>query len=64
MYTLIVLLILYNRPELLFTDEGISKGFGSDDDCEFLNLPVILYSSVIIITFIFETISISIKNNN
>ena len=40
--------------ELLFNDDGMAKGFGSDSDCEYLNLPVILYSSVILITFIFE----------
>ena len=64
LYTLIVLLLLYHKPELIFTDEGTTKGFGCDTECEFFNLPVILYSSVIIITFIFETISISIENNN
>ena len=56
-YIFIVLLLLYNKPELLFTDDGISKGFGSNDDCEYLNLPVILYSSVIIITFVFESLA-------
>ena len=60
-YILISLVVLYHRPELVFTDEGVSKGFGCAQDCEFFNLPVILYSSAIIITFLFEYISIKLE---
>jgi hypothetical protein len=60
-YILISLVVLYNRPELIFLDDGISKGFGCAHDCEFFNFPVILYSSAIVITFIFEYISIKLE---
>lgn len=60
-YIFIALLILYNKPDLLFTDEGESKGFGCAKECDFFNLPVILYTSAILITFIFESISIRLE---
>ncbi len=60
-YIFIALIILYNKPELMFDETGKSKGFGSASDCEFFNLPVILYTSAIVITFIFEYISIHIQ---
>ncbi len=60
-YILISLVILYHKPELIFTEDGISKGFGCADDCEFFNFPVILYSSAILITFLFEYISIKLE---
>ncbi len=60
-YIFIALLLLYYKPELMFDESGKSKGFGSSTQCEFFNFPVILYASAIVITFIFEYISIQIQ---
>jgi hypothetical protein len=57
-YIFITLIILYNKPDILFDDEGRTKGFGCSKNCEFFNFPVILYASAILITFLFEAISI------
>ena len=58
-YILVALLILYVKPNIIFMENGNSKGFGCDMDCEFFNYPVIIYSFAIIITFFFEYISIN-----
>ena len=57
-YLLVVLYILIQKSDFVFNEIGKAKGFGCSDDCEFFNLPIILYSSAIIITFIIEALCI------
>ena len=58
LYSIVVLYILYKKSDVLFDEFGYARGFGCSDDCEFFNLPVLLFTFVIIITFIVEALCI------
>ena len=57
-YLLVAFIIIYNKPDLLFHQDGTIRGFGCAEESEFFNFPVILYSFTILITFCFESLSI------
>ncbi len=50
----VAIILILSKPRIFFNEEGELKSFGCEQGATLFSLPVCLYWSAVLITFIFE----------